>query len=128
RVHEERRRAGHLLSSRAGRRDDRGAVGHGLEDGKAEALREAWVDDELGTLVQGTELVRRDEAERADPIADAGVSRVSLPPGRAGEHELHLAVVQATNGLQQAWQVLPRFPRAAEQAVGPGDPVPLPPG
>jgi polysaccharide pyruvyl transferase WcaK-like protein len=91
---------GHLADRRDVAGQHGGAGGHGLEDGKAEALDETWEGEGEGVPVEAGELLRGDEAEVVHPLLEpeAGDDRRDVGAlvvrGRAGEDEVDGSAVR----------------------------------
>ena len=114
RVDEQRRLAGDLGRRGRGRGDDRGALGHRLQHGQAEALPEARVADGRGSGVQGI-----DVGAGQEPEPPGGRGRQVAPALGPGDHEVGVDRAEAVERLEQPGQVLPRLHRAREEHVGP---------
>ena len=122
RVDEHHRVAADLGRRGAPARHDRRAVGHGLEDGQAEALAQAGVADRVGALVERG--LRRLVDEPQPSLSRPGC--LVAPPLRPDHDHLLLEVERAV-GLQQAGQVLAGLEGADEQqvrAIGEAEPAP----
>ena len=97
--------AGDLRGGRAGRGHHRGALGHGLEHGQAEALLEAREAEHVGAGVERPQGVGVDEADGADEVAETGepLPQVLVPALRAGEHQLRRRCGRAARRRRAAW-------------------------
>ena len=105
----------------ARRRDDRGALAHGLEHRQAEAFLQARKAEDVGAGEERFEFVAFDEAEHVhSPLErrEIGVERL-VPAGGADEHQIDVLSRDPSERPQQPMQVLSRLDGAVEHHVRP---------